>query len=489
MGKNEYPDDFDPTKDAEFLKNLEKVLEPSAYENEAIDIDTGDQNTSILTIREEAEEEALPQIDTDSIYVDEMPMEKEVDDDVIENISNQLASQVGIEYGVLEELKQKEKPAVKKPAWLMPTLITAGVFVVGLFALFLSAPGRNFLISHGIGRLFANHTTYMPEESRKVVKGILFLLPPFAENFPGQELPTPPIDPTPTPFPSLTEPPEEREKEILRHFLVLGMDEAEKEKEACSDLILIVTINASSGEIKLTTILRDLFVSLPGMGEDKIGFAYAKGGIGLVYDIVEQSLGLRPDGYVLFSYDKFRSFIDAVGGVTLYLTAKEADYLNKTNYISQPQNRVMVNGENHLNGDQALGYCRIRHVGTAQNEYNDIGRTARCKRLIIALYEQNRSRSMTELFRILTEGFKMLTTDITGEDCSDYLNLFLTMPTATFSSYRIPAEGSYTTSIIRGQAALVADLRQNRTLWQEFLYPKVPDNKDMEVPEPPSVQP
>ena len=83
----------------------------------------------------------------------------------------------------------------------------------------------------------------------------------------------------------------------------------------------------------------------------------------------------------------------------------------------------------------------------------------------------------------------MLTTDITGEDCSDYLNLFLTMPTATFSSYRIPAEGSYTTSIIRGQAALVADLRQNRTLWQEFLYPKVPDNKDMEVPEPPSVQP
>lgn len=479
MEKNEYPDDFDPTRDEGFLKNLEKVLESSAYENEAIDIDTGDQNTSILTIKGDAEEETLPQIDTSSIYVDEVPMEKEVDDDVIENISNQLASQVGMEYEVLEELKQRET-VTKKPAWLMPALITAGVFAAGLLILFLSGPGRNFLISHGIGRLFADYTTYMPEESGKVAKGILFLLPPFAEKSPEEQ---PTVNLTATPEPSPTEPPKEPEKqEILHHFLVLGMDEAGENKEACSDLILMVTINASSGEIKLTTILRDLFVSMPGMGEDKICLAYARGGIGLVYDTVEQSLGIRPDGYLLFSYGKFRSFIDAVGGVTLNLTAKEADYLNKTNYISQPENRVMVNGENHLNGDQALGYCRIRHVGTAQNEYNDIGRTARCKRLIMALYEQNRSRSITELSRILTEGFKMLTTDITGEDCSEYLNLFLAMPAAVFSSYRIPAEGSYTTSIIRGQAALVADLRQNRTLWQEFLFPKVSDEEKVPTP-------
>lgn len=480
MEENKYPEDFDPTKDEGFLKNLEKVLEPSAYENEAIDIDTGDQNTSILTITEDdKEEEALPQIDTSDIYMDEVPMEKEVDDDVIENISNQLASQVGMECEILEELKQKEMPAVKKPAWLMPALITAGVFVIGLFILFLSKPGRNFLISHGIGRLFASHTTYIPEEGGKVARGILFLLPPFAEHLPGEELP----ELTVTPEPSITEPPKEPEKqEILHHFLVLGMDEAGEDKEACSDLILMVTINASSGEVKLTTILRDLFVFMPGAGEDKICLAYTKGGIGLVYDTIEQSLGIRPDGYLLFSYEKFRSFIDAVGGVVLNLTAKEADYLNKTNYISQPENRVMVNGENHLNGDQALGYCRIRHVGTAQNEYNDIGRTARCKNLIMALYEQNRSRSKTELFRILTEGFKMLTTDITGKDCSDYLSLFLAMPAVTFSSYRIPAEGSYTTSIIRGQAALVADLGQNRTLWQEFLFPKIPNQEELEVP-------
>jgi len=61
MEKNEYPDDFDPTRDEGFLKNLEKVLASSAYENEAIDIDTGDQNTSILTIGEDVEEEQARQ--------------------------------------------------------------------------------------------------------------------------------------------------------------------------------------------------------------------------------------------------------------------------------------------------------------------------------------------------------------------------------------------------------------------------------------------
>ncbi len=241
-------------------------------------------------------------------------------------------------------------------------------------------------------------------------------------------------------------------------------------------------MNATRGEVKLTTILRDLFVTMPGSGEDTLCLAYARGGIALVYDTLERNLGIRPDGYLLFSYDKFRSFVDRLGGVTISLTAKEADYLNKTNYISMPENRTVASGENHLNGDQALGYCRIRHVGTAQNEYNDIGRTARCQRFIMALYEQNRGRGAAELYGILRECFALVTTDITGEECSSYLNLFLNMPESTFSTYRIPAEGSYTTSIIRGRAALVADLAENRAMWQDFLFPPRQPEKEGNTP-------
>lgn len=473
MGKNEYPDEFDPTKEDAFVKNLEKALEPDGCENEAIDIDT-EGHTSILTIEEEEEE--LPVIDTSVLYTDEMPLEKEVDDAVIENISNQLASQVGEEYSVQESMRKREGRVL--PAWLLPTLIAAGIFLVGMVVLFASKPGRNFLLAHGIGRLFGDNTTYVPENEMRLLKAAVPFMP--------SVLPEPSIppdeagDPSPTPEPAVTATPPVTEpvEDTVCHFLVLGMDDGADGGEVSSDLILFVTVNISTGEVKLTTILRDLFVSMPDAGEDKLCLAYARGGIALVYDTLESNLGIRPDGYLLFSYDKFRSLIDQLGGVTISLTAKEADYLNKTNYISMPENRVVVNGENHLNGDQALGYCRIRHVGTAQNEYNDIGRTARCQRLVMALYEQNRGRRLTELYNILTECFRMVTTDITGEECSNYLNLFFNMPESTFSSYRIPAEGSYTTSIIRGKAALVADLSENRAMWQEFLFPEKPEGEE-----------
>ncbi|MDE7297693.1 MAG: LCP family protein, partial [Lachnospiraceae bacterium] len=149
-------------------------------------------------------------------------------------------------------------------------------------------------------------------------------------------------------------------------------------------------------------------------------------------------------------------------------------------YISQPENRTLVVGENHLNGDQALGYCRIRHVGTSQNEYNDIGRTARCRRFIEALYAQSRDKNLGELYQSLKQCFAMLTTDITGEECTSYLEKFLNIKEAEFSSFRIPAEGSYTTSIIRGKLTLVADLAQNRLLWKEFLFPQKPEEKTEE---------
>ena len=46
------------------------------------------------------------------------------------------------------------------------------------------------------------------------------------------------------------------------------------------------------------------------------------------------------------------------------------------------------------------------------------------------------------------------------------------MKEISFQYFRIPAEGSYTKNIIRGKSTLVADLNQNKMLWQDFLFPK-----------------
>lgn len=480
MAKGERPEEFDPSGTNEFQENLERVIGEDAPGKLEINIET-DDSPSILKISDDSiqeQDDELPVIDTSCIFEDEIPQEQEVDDEVLEIISSQLASQVGDGYPEEQELKKRGK----LPVWVLPAAVTLSCIGLVLFLLCGTKAGRNFLLAHGIGKIFGDNTTYepgdvtLPPDASAAPSGLPELTGPAAPTI----LPDVSVSPVPSDgaAPSAEPTPAKPEEQTLFHFLLLGLDEDEEEKS--TDLIMLLSIDTAGGSVKLTTVLRDLFVNLPGIGDDKICTAYTRGGITLVYQALEDSLGLRPDGYLLFTYDGFRALIDRLGGVSMTLTAKEADYLNKTDYISQPENRTLVVGDNHLNGDQALGYCRIRHVGTAQNEYNDIGRTARCRRFIEALYTQSMDKNLGELYQNLKQCFALLTTDITGDECTSYLEKFLNMKKAEFSYFRIPAEGSYTTSIIRGKSTLVADLVQNRLLWKEFLFP---EREEQEEPE------
>lgn len=488
MEKENQPQEFDSVTEEAFQDGLNKALEEEQTDDVKINIDK-EEPDSIIKITDESNEsektvdtfdafDELPVIDTGDIFDEEIQQEQEVDDEVLERISNQLSYQVGDGYPSEESSKKKKK----LPFWVIPTFSALACIVLIVFLLVGTKAGRNFLLAHGIGEAFGENTNYEPVSTRTPDDPAVTEPAPtntvIAEGpttAPGgadgnvTTTPEPDSEITPEVTPEITPELPEQEQEQY-HFLVLGLDEEEEIKSA--DLIMMISVNVTQNKIHLTTILRDLFVNMQTLGDDKISMAYSKGGVALLYDIFEKELGVRPDGYLLFDYEGFRTFMDELGGVDIDLTAKEADYLNKTNYISQPENRTMTAGVNHMNGDQALGYCRIRHVGTAQNEYNDIGRTARCRRMIQAVYEQNKQRGAAELYKTLKQCFSMITTDITGDECTAYLEKFLNMKEIQFDAYRIPAEGSYTNNIIRGKLTLVADMAQNRRFWQEFLLPQ-----------------
>ncbi|MDE7297694.1 MAG: LCP family protein, partial [Lachnospiraceae bacterium] len=333
MAKGERPEEFDPSGTNEFQENLAKAIGEEESKVE-IDIET-DDSPSILTISEDSPEEQeldeLPVIDTSCIFEDEIPEEQEVDDEVLEIISSQLASQVGNDYPEDAETEKKRR----LPVWVLPVAVTLSCIALVAFLLCGTKAGRNFLLAHGIGKIFGDNTTYEPADATPAPDASS--APSDIPQLTGEAEPTSQPEEVPTPEPTgeitpsaePTAPPDEPKEQSIFHFLLLGMDEEEEQKS--SDLMMLLTIDTAAGKVKLTTILRDLFVSLPGIGDDKICTAYAKGGISLVYQVMEESLGLRPDGYLLFTYDGFRSLIDRLGGIDMTLTAKEADYLNKTN--------------------------------------------------------------------------------------------------------------------------------------------------------------
>lgn len=94
-------------------------------------------------------------------------------------------------------------------------------------------------------------------------------------------------------------------------------------------------------------------------------------------DTIEKNYKVQIDGYVSVDFKSFEKIVDLLGGVTIELGKEEAQYLNKTNYISQKKNRNVKKGVNHLNGNQVMGYVRVRKVKTLGGVNNDYGRIVR----------------------------------------------------------------------------------------------------------------
>ncbi len=79
------------------------------------------------------------------------------------------------------------------------------------------------------------------------------------------------------------------------------------------------------------------------------------------YQTIAKNFGIKIDKYCVVDFDTFEKVINEVGGIEIDLEEKEAQYLNTTNYISKKYRNVKA-GKHTLNGNQALGYSRIRYV-------------------------------------------------------------------------------------------------------------------------------
>jgi LCP family protein required for cell wall assembly len=155
-----------------------------------------------------------------------------------------------------------------------------------------------------------------------------------------------------------------------------------------SDTIMLV--HAAFGSVRKLSIPRDVEVTVPGHGINKINAAYAFGGPALTIETVESFLGndLQVNHVVEVDFKNFPNFIDSLGGVTVN---------NKTRICSPPFDNFwkglhFKKGEIHLNGERALGYSRVRKNSCAPAE-DDRARAARQQEVLSAIGSQVKSPS------------------------------------------------------------------------------------------------
>ena len=245
------------------------------------------------------------------------------------------------------------------------------------------------------------------------------------------------------------------------NILLIGQDRREGESRARSDTMILVSVNTERKSISLVSLMRDLYVQIPGYSDNRINAAYQWGGMELLDETVLENFGVEVDGNVEADFEQFETIIDILGGVDVEMSKGEAEYMK---YVMDSGD--VQEGENHLNGKQALDFARMRGLD------DDFHRTERQRRLLTRLAEKLQSASVQQLLDLVNEVLPHVSTDMSSTQMLGYaasaIQVYLSG--AEIATGRIPAESMYSDAEIRGMQVLVPNLEKCQSYLSELIY-------------------
>jgi len=235
---------------------------------------------------------------------------------------------------------------------------------------------------------------------------------------------------------------------------------------------MIATLDTKQKKIKLTSIMRDTYVSIPGKKDNRINAAYAFGGPALAIKTVNENYNMNIEKYVTVDFFSLEKVIDKLGGVEIEIKDYEVNALNgliqSLNNLNQHDNdSSLINGpgKHRLNGRQAVAYSRIRKVGNS-----DFERTDRQRAVLNALIREGKNIDLWEIPSLLSTVLPEVETNFTKNEILKYVYPALESAQNDVEDLRLPYEGTYENQRIRGMAVLVADMDKNREILHEFIY-------------------
>lgn len=261
----------------------------------------------------------------------------------------------------------------------------------------------------------------------------------------------------------------------VTNILLIGNDARTLDEMGRSDAMILLTISNKTHTMQMTSLLRDMYVDIPGHDGNRINAAYSYGGPQLLCQTIEQNLGIKVNHYVIVNFHAFAALVDAVGGIDLEVSNEEVQwinaYLNEYNLLEGKEMTTdyldtSLSGVIHLNGPQSLAYSRNRYIGT------DFGRTERQRKVLGQIMKKLPLALVTNTGDVINGLFPNLKTNLTQFDC--YL---LSFKAGSFLFYEseqntIPADGTYSNKTIRDMAVLSVDFDANKKIWNESVYGK-----------------
>lgn len=259
------------------------------------------------------------------------------------------------------------------------------------------------------------------------------------------------------------------EHQDVINILLIGRDSRGTERGR-SDSMIVVSLNRSTKQISMVSLMRDSYVQIPGYSNNKLNTAFNNGGYELLDETIEKNFGITIDYNVGVNFDGFEQVVDQLGGIEVELTQAECNYLMNDIYIDSGW---LSPGVNLLDGETALCYARARYVSTG-TESNDFGRTYRQRVVLTTVYREMMKKPLTEIWSILDSIMDCIETDMSNADIISIGTEFYNMGIGDLQNYRLPQDGEYSDEKINGMAVLVLDWEAARRHLQEWLYSETP---------------
>ena len=254
----------------------------------------------------------------------------------------------------------------------------------------------------------------------------------------------------------------------ITNILLIGTDARDLNERARSDSIIIATIDNNTKKLKLSSIMRDTFVDIPGYGEQKINAALALGGPELLIKTIKENFNFTLDKYVMVNFWGFEDIIDGIGGIEVDVKDYEIPEINK--YIGEVRDvkspPLTTPGLQHLDGQQALAYARIRKVGNGSYE-----RTERQRRVLDIVAEKMMDVSVVKYPGLLYDLLPSVKTNIEPLTLLNYAYTVSKFGELKFEQLQIPATELSQGGLYRNKGwVLLTDKEQNGKILNDFIY-------------------
>ena len=245
-------------------------------------------------------------------------------------------------------------------------------------------------------------------------------------------------------------------------IMVFGVDEGgELDGGSGADVNILVHINNATGEIQLVSFYRDLYLNTGGSTFHKLTDIYRSDGAQGALGAMNMNMDLHLEQFVTVNWATVAEVINLLGGIDIdgYITAT----VQKTGIGST---QLTHSGYQHLDGIQAVAFCRIRKINVPGYSIGDYGRTERQREVIGLLMQKVKECDPNRLLDIIDLILPNTFTNIELKDILGMAANVLSYDIVDTKGFPFNQTGSDIASSIVNSLDMVTDIKDLHT----YLY-------------------